>query len=85
LWENFLFIERMKKLEYSSIFANSFFWRTWDQKEIDYIEEKDGALYGYEFKWKSKNPSKGSKTFLETYSDSSLEVVTPENFFSFVL
>nr|HPJ13223.1 ATP-binding protein [Caldisericia bacterium] len=83
LWENFLFIERMKKLEYSSIFANSFFWRTWDQKEIDYIEEKDGALYGYEFKWKSKNPSKGSKTFLETYSDSSLEVVTPENFFSF--
>ncbi|HXK51694.1 MAG TPA: ATP-binding protein [Caldisericia bacterium] len=85
LWENFLFIERMKKLEYSSIFANSFFWRTWDQKEIDYIEEKDGALYGYEFKWKSKNPSKGSKTFLETYSDSSLEVVTPENFFSFIL
>jgi hypothetical protein len=85
LWENFLFIERMKKLEYSSIYANSFFWRTWDQKEIDYIEERDGNLFGYEFKWKSKNPSKGSKTFLETYPESSLEVVTPENFLSFVL
>ena len=51
LWENFLFTERLKKQEYYKIYAGNYFWRTWDQKEIDLVEERDGKLYGYEFKY----------------------------------
>ena len=50
LWENFLVVERLKLQSYKPIYANNYFWRTWDQKEIDYIEEREGKLYGYEFK-----------------------------------
>jgi predicted AAA+ superfamily ATPase len=49
LWENFLAIERIKKQHYKNIFANNYFWRTWDQKEVDFVEERDGRLFGYEF------------------------------------
>jgi hypothetical protein len=51
LWENFLVMERLKKQQYLDIFANNYFWRTHDQKEIDWIEEYDGVLHAYEFKW----------------------------------
>lgn len=50
LWENYLFLERMKKRDYQNIYANQYFWRTHDQKEIDLIEEREGKLYSYEFK-----------------------------------
>ncbi|NOY95759.1 MAG: ATP-binding protein, partial [Chlorobi bacterium] len=51
LWENFIISERIKYLHYNNIWANSYFWRTQDQQEIDYIEERDGILYAYEIKW----------------------------------
>ena len=54
--------ERMKHLHYSSIWANSWFWRTKQQNEIDYLEEKDGQLYAYEFKWNPQANAKISKT-----------------------
>ena len=61
----------------------SYFWRTYDQKEIDYIEEKDGKLFAYEFKWK-KDKVKIPELFLETY-DSEFEVITKDNYFEFLL
>ena len=54
LWENFMVTERLKKQSYNRIYANNYFWRTWDQKEIDFVEEREGKLFGYEFKWKDK-------------------------------
>ncbi|NCA86226.1 MAG: ATP-binding protein [Clostridia bacterium] len=84
LWENFLFIERMKKLAYHRIPANVYFWRTYDKKEIDFVEERDGELYGFEFKWKPKK-IKPPALWLETYQNATFEVISPENYLEFVL
>lgn len=85
LWENFLVMERLKKQQYSGkMFANNYFWRTHDQKEIDWIEDYDGKLHTYEFKWWDKKV-KVPKTFIEAYPGSSFEVINRENFLDFVL
>ena len=55
LWENFLISERLKKSEYDGLYANRYFWRTHSGAELDYVEERNGKLIGYEFKWKSKS------------------------------
>ncbi len=87
LWENFLVSERIKKLNYDGIWSNSYFWRTTSQVEIDYIEERDGRLMAYEFKWKPA--SKGRKflppSFAENYPESSFEIITSENVEEFLL
>ncbi len=84
LWENFILIERLKKKYYHNIYANNFFWRTWDGKEIDLIEEREGKLFGYEFKWQ-KNNFKKPQEFLDTYKNSSIELINKENYLDFVL
>ena len=55
LWEDFIVVERLKYRTYASIPANMYFWRTYDQQEIDLVEERDGRLFGYEFKWSLKS------------------------------
>jgi len=84
LWENFLMSERLKTRAYRSIYANPYFWRTWDQKEIDLIEERDGALHAYEFKWKPQTAS-APRDFTETYPGSSFTVVHRDNWAEFLL
>ena len=84
LWENFLLSERVKKLHYTKSYANQWFWRTQGQSEIDYLEEIDGQLYAYEFKW---NPSKQSKLpaeFAKAYPEAKFQTITPENFQDFI-
>lgn len=83
LWENFLVVERIKKQAYRSIFAGNYFWRTWDQKEIDFVEEREGKLFGYEFKY-SPSKSKIQKDFLSAYPGSGVEVITSENYLDFI-
>jgi predicted AAA+ superfamily ATPase len=84
LWENFLLAERMKQNHYQSKFPNTYFWRTLDQAEIDYIEESDGTMYAYKFKWK---PAKVRfpASFLEAYPQHQTNVVTRENFEGFIV
>jgi predicted AAA+ superfamily ATPase len=82
LWENFLIAERLKFLQYQNRIANSFFWRTTQQQEIDYVEETNGMITGYEFKWKETGRVKISPRFLETYKAKGL-VISKENFRSF--
>jgi len=84
LWENFLFMERQKKRTYHSIYANSYFWRTWEQKEIDLIEEREGKLYGFEFKWKDKKVT-APKEFLQNYKEAEFSVIHPKNYLEFIL
>lgn len=83
LWENFLIAERLKKTAYHSVFSNKYFWRTWDQKEIDYIEEREGKLFAYEFKWSGE--TKPPKEFLEVYSNAEFKTINKENYLDFII
>ena len=85
LWENFIISERQKKLEYDLLWRNCWFWRTSDQKEIDYIEEGDGQINAYEFKWNPAARYKFPKKFIESYPGSTFSVVTPDNMEEFLL
>ncbi|MDR2205497.1 MAG: ATP-binding protein [Flavobacteriaceae bacterium] len=85
LWENFLISERMKKLEYQSLWKNSWFWRTKEQKEIDLIEESDGKINAYEFKWNPAAKTKIPKAFLENYKNVDFQIITPKNYTEFLL
>ncbi|MBD5261828.1 MAG: ATP-binding protein [Bacteroides sp.] len=84
LWENFLVSERLKRNVYSGSYAQMFFWRTQSQQEIDYIEECDGQLNAFEFKWNPKTKASIPKTFIETYPGSSFEIISPENYEEFI-
>ncbi len=84
LWENFLVTERLKKQSYHSLYANNFFWRSWSGKEVDFIEEREGKLYGYEFKW-SREKAKPPKLWLETYPQSLFEMVNRDNYMDFII
>jgi uncharacterized protein len=83
LWENFLMIERIKRNSYSKTYPNYYFWRTYDKKEIDFIEEKNGKLLAYEFKW-SKEKAKPPKEFLDTYENSNFEIISQKNYLDFL-
>jgi predicted AAA+ superfamily ATPase len=85
LWENFLVSERFKRNAYAESYANSWFWRTTAQQEIDYIEEQDGHLSAFEFKWNPSAKTKQPKAFQAAYPDSSFEIVNRENFAGFVM
>lgn len=79
LWENYMISERLKFQEYKRLSSNNYFWRTYEQQEIDWVEERDGSLFGYEFKWKEskvKVPSQWKKA----YPNSSFEVIHINNF-----
>ena len=85
LWENFMIIERMKRNEYESQTVNYYYWRTYDQKEIDLIEESGGNLKGFEFKWNPSRKIKSPKEWLNTYENAEFEVISRENYQNFVL
>ncbi|MCF8231573.1 MAG: ATP-binding protein [Bacteroidales bacterium] len=82
LWENFLISERLKQNIYKDTFAKMYFWRTKQQQEIDYLEEKDGKITSFEFKWKNKN-KKIPQTFLDTYNANGV-IVDRSNFRDFI-
>jgi len=85
LWENYLISERRKYLSDNNIYGSSYFWRTHSQAEIDYIEERDGLLSTYEFKFSPKKGVREKALFKETYPNSSFTVVTRENYDRFLL
>ena len=80
LWENFMISERIKRNAYCNDYSQLFFWRTKQQQEIDLIEEKDGRLFAYEFKWNSKKKSKLPTSFENNYSDIEFKVINRENY-----
>ncbi len=84
LWENFLISERLKALSQYNLDVDSYFWRTTQQQEIDYIEESPHALAAWEFKWNIKAKEKIPKTFTRAYPDARCSVVTPDNFEEFL-
>lgn len=83
LWENYLFAERYKVQEYKKLYSNSYFWRTYDQQEIDLVEERDGKLFAFEFKWGNKKYS-APKAWKVAYPDSTFEVIQKSNYLPFI-
>jgi predicted AAA+ superfamily ATPase len=83
LWENYVIVERLKKQEYLQQPANTYFWRTYDRKEIDLVEERSGCLCGYEIKW-TKGRMKAPAGWLETYENADYKVINRENYLEFI-
>ena len=83
LWENFLISERVKQNKYKMTLAKSYFWRTNQQQEIDYVEEIGPHLSAFEFKWNPKKRASVSRTFVNTYEAEEM-VVSRDNFREFV-
>ena len=85
MWENFMIAERMKMNGYRRNFARCYFWRTEQQKEVDLIEELDGRISAYEFKWDPAKKVKTPSQFTSAYPDASFHTVSPENAAEFLL
>ena len=83
LWENYLVIERLKRQEYLLEQANNYFWRTYSQKEIDLVEEREGKLYGYEMKWGGAR-AKPPKEWLEAYPNATWQLINRQNYLELI-
>ena len=84
LWENFLVSERRKQNIYKDTFAKIYFWRTKQQQEIDFVEEKEDIITAYEFKWEPKNKIRLPETFVKAYN-AKTEIIDRDNFRGFVM
>jgi predicted AAA+ superfamily ATPase len=85
LWENFLISERLKRNRYACRhFVNTYFWRTRQGQEIDYLEDSDGRIAAFEMKWSAKRSAAMPGAFAGAYPQHDFTVVTPENFGSFL-
>lgn len=85
LWENFMVLERQKFLTYSGYRVPLNFWRTYSQQEIDWVEERDGRLFGYECKWSPKKRTSAPREWTETYPNAEFALVTPDNGYDLIL
>lgn len=81
LWENWMMCELRKKQDFLYSTTSQYFWRTTTQKEIDCIEERNGVISAYEFKWNPKKKSAKQEAFLMAYPNATLQTITPDNFF----
>lgn len=84
LWENFVFIERRKYLSYKNLYGNTYFWRTYEQQEVDIVEERDGELFGFECKWSGTKKVKAPSYWRKKYPKAHFSVITQENYLDFV-
>ncbi|WP_276979854.1 ATP-binding protein [Flavobacterium filum] len=85
LWENYVIAERIKFNHYRNHFYQFYFWRTTEQQEIDWIEESDGQLSAFEFKWQNAAKAKLTKTFANAYPNHSFKAIDKENYWEFVM
>lgn len=84
LWENFLISERQKILSYNGFHGKTYFWRTARGQEIDYIEEINGKIYPFEFKWNPKAKTRFPASFIETYQPETPRVIHQDNFWEWL-
>ena len=84
LWENYALVERLKYNLYTGRLVENYFWRTYDQQEIDLIEEWGGRLHAAEMKWSSQSPARMPRAWRRAYPDSSFEVVHKGNYLDFI-
>ena len=75
--------ERIKKCTYQEIRGTFYFWRTYDGQELDLVEEREGRLYGYEFKWSGRRKQR-LLSWIETYGNAGFEIINSKNYLDFV-
>ncbi|GEC70718.1 hypothetical protein SAMN05443543_102346 [Flavobacterium flevense] len=85
LWENYLASERIKFQNYTQKTITNYFWRTYDQQELDWLEEENGVLHGYEFKWNENRKAKIPTAFAKAYPEASFEVINKGNYLDFIV
>jgi predicted AAA+ superfamily ATPase len=85
LWENYLASERVKYQNYTKKAVNNFFWRTYDQQELDWLEEENGNLKGFEFKWNENRKAKIPTAFAKAYPEATFEVINKQNYLDFIM
>jgi predicted AAA+ superfamily ATPase len=84
LWENYLVTERIKFQNYNQKSVSNFFWRTYDQQELDWLEEENGKLSGFEFKWSENRKAKIPTAFAKAYPEATFEVINKQNYLEFI-
>ncbi|MBU1053665.1 MAG: ATP-binding protein [Proteobacteria bacterium] len=85
LWENFLVTERLKKCAYHDLYGSFYFWRTYAGQELDWVEEREGRLLGYEFKWSENKRRKQPKDWLKNYGNAEFQTINRKNYAEFIL
>jgi uncharacterized protein len=83
LWENYVISERLKLQHFEGWLSNNYFWRTYDQQEIDWIEERDGGLFAFEMKY-GKSNVKAPGAWIKNYPSASYSVITRSNYLQFI-
>jgi predicted AAA+ superfamily ATPase len=84
LWENYIVAERLKYQQYQEIIVNNYFWRTYQQQEIDWIEDREGKLFAYEMKWKSGKKTKEPSAWKTAYPGSEFKIIDPDNYLGWI-
>jgi uncharacterized protein len=84
LWENYLVSERIKYQNYSNMIANNYFWRTYNKQEVDWVEERNGLIYGYEFKWSPKKVKGAPSSWKSLYPNAEFITIHPNNYLDFI-
>jgi hypothetical protein len=84
LWENYLISERLKYQSYNNMLVNNYFWRTYSQQEVDWVEERGGKIYGYEFKWNLKKVKGAPAAWKRMYPDAEFITIHQENYLDFI-
>jgi uncharacterized protein len=84
LWENYVIAERIKFQQYTDYYPANYFWRTYQQQEIDWIEEMDGRLHAYEIKYNTHKKAKVPTAWAQAYPDASFDVINPENYLDWI-
>lgn len=85
LWENYLASERIKRQHYKKVKTNNYFWRTYDQQELDWLEEIGDDLAGFEFKWSQLKKTRIPTAFAKAYPDARFEVINKSNYLDFIM
>ncbi len=85
LWENFCISERIKMHHFNRTEVKSYFWRTKQQQEIDYVEEVNGELIAFECKWNARTKVSFSSTFTKEYAPKAMHVMNKENYMQLLL
>lgn len=85
LWENYVILQRLKYQSIKNVSSANYFWRTYQQQEIDWVEDRGGKLYAYEIKWKDNGKTKVPSAFKTAYPDAEFNVITPQNYLDWIL
>ena len=85
LWENYLASERIKHQNYTQKTVSNYFWRTYDQQELDWLEEENGMLRGYKFKWNENRKAKIPTAFAKAYPEANFGVINKGNYLDFIV